>query len=702
MKNKLKKLLIIIIMTLAIISVIIIKQKTEQKEIITKNKNIIKQDNLKFKDLNNNGELDIYEDWRLTSKERAQDLINKMTIEEKAGMMVINTQFSAISQNNEELKSSNGLLNEEEASDQIKIYLNYAGNTKSIVDLNIRHIINRENINAESMAKWNNALNELAESTRLGIPVQITSNPKNHMQIILADYKNDTNTIYPSTLGIAAAGLGEQKEKGTLTVVENFAKTVKQEFLASGIRKGYMYSADVMTDARWARNSETFGENVDFISKVTEILVKTIQGGNTLQEKGVALTLKHFPGSGARKNGYDGHFEAGRYSPFITENSLEKYHLKPFQVAIDSNVSSIMPYYSQPDPNSNIQTYNGQTIEMTGEAFTYNSEFLSNLLKNNMGFKGYVNTDSGVIDFISWGQEDKTNVEKVALAINSGIDLISDTNRVEWIIDAVKQGLVTEQKINESVKKLLIEMFDQGLFENPYVEEEKAIELVANEEAIEEAYKTHQKSVVLLKNEEKTLPIVEKSELEKIKIYVKEYGTTQRIIADALATKKYNIEIVEDYNQADYLITYIAGEITQDAVNNLSLKETMKEQYEEWINIGNTIKQNGGKRITIVNMRTAYILDGIEQYSDSILAGFDTYTCAIIDVIVGKYKPTGVLPFTLPASNQVVAIDEQGNCASPNDVPGYEKSKYMQNGLKYEYIDLKGNAYICGYGINNF
>src|SRR5574344_2597592 len=113
-------------------------------------------------------------------------------------------------------------------------------------------------------------------------------------------------------------------------------------------KKGYMYNADLVTDPRWFRNSETFGENVDFVSKTMETLVSVMQGEKSLNSEGSALTLKHFPGSGARKNGYDSHFETGRYTPYYTQNSLENYHLKPFQVAINAGLSSIMPYYTQP------------------------------------------------------------------------------------------------------------------------------------------------------------------------------------------------------------------------------------------------------------------------------------------------------------------------------------------------------------------
>ena len=119
-------------------------------------------------------------------------------------------------------------------------------------------VVDNYNNGVEDIAKWSNALNELAESTRLGIPVVLTSNPKNHSNMILAEYKNDKYTIFPSTLGIASAALGEEKSKGSYNIIKDFSNIVKQEFMASGIRKGYMYSADIMTDAKWARNNETF------------------------------------------------------------------------------------------------------------------------------------------------------------------------------------------------------------------------------------------------------------------------------------------------------------------------------------------------------------------------------------------------------------------------------------------------------------
>lgn len=699
-KSKIAKIVITIIVILIIIisficfGINIISKK--QADIVALSKSIIEKYGLQFKDLNSNGELDKYEDWRLSNEERAEDLISKMTLEEKAGMLVINTQYSGYSQKDKLLTSHDGIINEGEASNEVKIYLNYTGSTKTIEELNIRHFIIRENLTAEENATWINKMNEIAEGTRLGIPMVATINPINNASTIKSSGKNLNYTIYPSTLGIAAASMGEEKNNGSSKIIEEFAEVSRDELTSMGIRKGYLYDIDVMTDARWIRNSETFGENADFVSKTAETLVKVMQGKNLLQDNGIALTMKHFPGSGARKNGYDAHFETGRYSPYMTDNSLEKYHLKPFQTAINAGVSSIMPYYSQPDPKSSKQIYNGQEIDMTGSSYTYNSEFLTKLLRENMGFKGYINTDSGVIDFISWGEDNKTNVEKTAKAINSGVDMISDTNCTNWIIEAVNQGLITEERINESVKRVLIEMFELGLFENPYVDVEKAVQTAANEDLTNKAYKVHQKSVVLLKNNDETLPIRND---DTIKIYLKEYGTNGSILNAVFGTNSdEKIEIVKTPEEADYFITYLNPTMTKDAIYNLDLTSVIGNEYENWIDSTKIVKENKGKSIVIVNFLTAVSLDGIEEYADSILGGFNTFTNAIKDVMFGKFNPIGVLPFTIPANMEVLKVDEYGNCISPNDVPGYDKSKYM-NGLKYEYQDENNNIYLCGFGI---
>lgn len=675
-----------------------------EKDIYAKSKNIITVDGKKFKDLNGNGEVDIYEDWQKSSEERAENLISQMTLEEKAGMVLINTQTMGVDQENKELTSNDGILDEEETQSGTQIYLNKTGNTKTITELNLRHIILRTGDNVEDIAKWTNTMQQLAEESRLGIPILITSNSRNELADEQYTYNLEATTKYPGTLGIAAATLGEIKYNGSSNIIENFAEVVNKEFKALGIRKGYMYNCDIGSDPRWFRYAETFGEDTDFITDTMTKLITGIQG-TTLDRNGVALTLKHFPGSGPRDNGQDAHFEKGKYAIYVTENSLQNYHLKPYEAAIKAGVSSIMPYYSLPSEESAVQTYNGEIINMAGSAFAFNAEFLNNLLREKMGFEGYINTDSGVIDYIYWGEEGKTEEERVAAALNAGTDLISDTNKVQTVISAYNQKLITDETLNTACKRVLIEMFDLGLFENPYVNEYE--DVASKEEATEEAYQTHLKSVTLLKNKENCLPLTEEK-VENKKVFVRMLGSfSDYSFEDELREKiqsDFSVEVTENYEEADYAILYLCPssmkqinrDYTELQIDGTSFGIGNLELYQK---ICNAIHNNNGKVITVINFKNPWILENIEPYTDGLFATYNTYSKAWLDVIFGKFNPTGVLPFTLPANDAVLAVDENGNCISPNDVPGYDKNKYLPDGMKYEYTDSEGNSYTLKFGL---
>lgn len=696
--------IIVIVAIIAAITIYVINKKDISKEkIYAKSKNIITVEEIEFKDLNNNGKLDIYEDWRKSSEERAKDLVNQMTLEEKAGMILINTQTMGVNQGNKDYTSNNGILDEEETASSSQIYLNKTGNTKTVKELNIRHIILRSDNSVEDTAKWVNTMQQMAEESRLGIPILFTSNSRNELS--KEQYTSSEGiTKFPGTLGIAAATLGETKQNGESYIIEKFAKIVNEEFRKLGIRKGYMYNCDIATDPRWFRVSETFGEDADFIANTMEKLITNIQG-ETLNSNSVALTLKHFPGSGARLNGTDAHFEKGKYAIYETENSMQEYHLKPYEVAIKAGVSSIMPYYSLPSSDSAIQTYNGKIIDMIGSAFAFNSNFINELLRNQMGFKGYVNTDSGILDYIYWGEENKTEEERLASALNAGIDLISDTNKVNVVIESYNQGLITQEVLNNACKRVLIEMFDLGLFENPYInEKDKSKE---SEENKEEAYQTHLKSVTLLKNKENSLPLTDEKTKNK-KIYIKmlgllsDYGYENEL--KEKIKEEYKMDVIDDYKEADYAIIYLNPSTMTQAnyqyadieIGDKSLGQGNIEFYQK---ICNTIHNNNGKIITVVNFLNPWILTNVESYTDGLIATYNTYSKAWLEVIVGNFNPIGVLPFTLPASEEVVKIDENGKCISPNDVPGYDKNQYLPGGLKYEYVDTQNNSYVLKFGL---
>ena len=175
---------------------------------------------------------------------------------------------------------------------------------------------------------------------------------------------------------------------------------------------------------------------------------------------------------------------------------LFAYHLKPFKAAIDAGVSSVMPYYGVPIA----LRYEGVAYEPVGMAFS--KQIVTDLLRGRLGFKGYVNSDTGIITSRAWGLEGKTIPERVAAAINSGTDVLSGFHDTQTIIDLVRDGLLPEARVTEAAKRLLKEQFLLGLFENPYVDAAKAGAIVGRSDFRAKAMDAQRKSIVLLQNQD--------------------------------------------------------------------------------------------------------------------------------------------------------------------------------------------------------
>lgn len=700
-----------------------------QLKLEVRNKKLIQNEGLEFKDLNGNGVLDPYEDWRLPSSVRAKDLAYRMTIEELAGNMMIKSQRMGLAQEDKEKTSYDGLLDEEVYEDT-NIFIGQVnhGSTGHILNKNLRHFILRDNFSEEEIAKWTNAMNEVAESSRLGIPVIIASNSRNENAERTFGMNDAVGvfTTYPSTLGLAAAYLGDKARNYhpdgdyEYSIFKEFGEIARDEWKYSGLRKGYMYMIDTATDPRWQRFYGTLGEDVELITKAGEDLIEAFQG-DELNSESVALTMKHFPGGGARENGFDPHYKEGKFNVYRIPNSLEKYHLPPFKAAAEKKVSSIMPYYSIPaHDKSAVQNYKGEKIPFEPVGFAFNKYFIQDILRGEMGFKGYINSDSGILDNMAWGMMHLDKQDRAACAINNGVDLISDTNEVEWIIKAYDEGKITRERLIEANIRLLTEMFDLGLFDDKtYVDPQRAKDFVADIENKKKAYSAHQRSVVLLKNKDKTLPMKDKA-----KVYIdflhkeEEKAETFRKETIGELRDRKDIEIVEDVEDAEYIFVQITpksgnyfsatpGLLELDLCENKTNKATDGSEYTETTvaNIGKLDEyrkiadKNGAKLIITVNSTMPWLLGKAEEKADALLAHFETLSSAQMDILTGKYSPTGRLPFTFPKGEEAIAVDEEGICISPNDVPGYDKDKYMPEGRTYAYKDECGNEYKLGFGL---
>ncbi|PJJ45631.1 beta-glucosidase [Glutamicibacter mysorens] len=492
-------------------------------------KNTIKVKGRTFKDLNSNGRLDAYEDWRKPAEERAADLVSQMTLQEKAGLMLIDTLNAACDPETQTRGTLDpnalGYINEQKM--HRFIFRNtVTSEDKATCGSSAGGFSASTSLTPAEAAEYMNTIQELGEGTRLGIPMLYKSNARNHIDPDARAGINESAgafTTFPKEAGLAAAALGEQAKAtgatptdGDMSVIEDFTSVMGAEWESIGLRGMYGYMADLSTEPRWYRAHETFTENADLNSNIMTSLVQGLQGpvdqdGVSLSEEtSVALTMKHFPGGGPQELGLDPHYSFGKTQ--VYPGGAFGEHLKPFEAAIEAGVSSIMPYYGAPME----VTHNGVTYDSTGMAFS--KQIVNDLLRGELGFDGYVNSDTGIITDRAWGLEDKTVPERVAAAINGGTDTLSGFHDVSTITDLVDSGLITEERVDLAATRLTTPMFQMGLFENPYVDAEAAGGIVGSAEHREVGLDLQRKSAVLLQNKEaadggKVLPLKEKSDV---------------------------------------------------------------------------------------------------------------------------------------------------------------------------------------------
>ncbi len=621
---------------------------------------ILKKNNLSFKDLNQNGKIDKYEDWRLPLETRVQDLVSKMTIEEKVGFMLISTSRLAgdfsFQQNAPKAEISSG-FNEEDLVQSMNMFskkplpypmLSAAGTTKGVTKNYLRHFILRANTSAKILAEWANNLQALCENSRLGIPAIIASNPRNHITVDASIGLSVGTTVFskwPGELGLAAMR--------DLKLTREFADIARKEWAAIGLRKGYQYMADLATEPRWQRIEGTFGEDADLAANMTREIVLGFQG-TKLDKNSVALTTKHFPGGGPQVEGQDPHFVWGQDQHY--PGNMFDYHLKPFQAAIDAGTSSIMPYYAKPI---------GTKYEEV--AFAYNKAIIKDLLRTKMGFKGIINSDTGPIEMMPWGVEKLTILERYQKAIDCGVDIFSGSADPSLLLETVKKGMVSEARINESVTRLLREKFALNLFENPYVDVAEADKIVGNADFQKRGNLAMRKSIVLLRNQGKTLPIAPNK-----KVYFESYYDNGRTKTPFTvikpSTNPWNFEFVATKEEADVVVLWLTpngGSLfnSTDAPIDISLSKNKIDVVR--VNEMTTTKPT----VVVINYTSPWMISEIDNANlKTVLATFGTTTDAILDVVSGAFNPTGKMPFTTPISQKAILENQ-------SDVPGFLKPK---------------------------
>jgi beta-glucosidase len=618
-------------------------RQVSQPVLGTRSVPILRVGGLAFRDLDRSGRLDPFEDWRLAPDARARDLVPRMTLEEKAGAMMHGT-----------LRTSGDM--------------GAAGVGRSYDTAAVRGLLHGAKVNSmitrmrgdpANLAAQHNTLQAIAERTRLGIPLTISTDPRHHFQYVIgASVTAGQFSQWPEPLGFAAIG--------DAALMRRFGDIAHQEYRAVGIHMALSPQADLATEPRWSRINGTFGEDADLAGKLTAAYVAGFQGGpNGVTPDGVATVVKHWVGYGAAKDGYDSHSYYGRFATFSSPGMPLEYHARPFAAAFGMNAAGVMPTYSILQGAS----WRGVPIEPVGAA--YNRTLLTDVLRGVYGFRGFVLTDWGItndcnqrcVDGVPagqrpsfqdigmpWGVEDLPMRARFVRAVRAGTDQFGGTERADLLVEAVRAGELAEAMIDSSVARIMTQKFALGLFENPYVDEAQAASRVGTPAMRDAAQDAQRRSIVLLENRGGILPL-RGDRARRVFLH--------GIPPDAVAREGWTV--VGDPAQADVAIVRLTAPFERlhpgwvfGAMQNegsLAFRDGDAD-YEAFKRASAAVPT-----IVTVYLDRPAILTPIRDRARALLANFGVSDAALMDVITGRARPDAKLPFEIPSS--MAAVESQ-------------------------------------------
>ncbi|WP_273277246.1 glycoside hydrolase family 3 protein [Maribacter polysiphoniae] len=696
---------------------------------------LLKVDQYAFKDLNRNGTLDSYEDWRLSDDERAKNLASKLSLEDIAGLMLYSSHqsipgasqgFGAATYNGEALKESGA--SSSDLSDQQKKFLE---------EDHLRHVLITRVETPSVAAQWNNNAQAFVEGIGFGIPINTSSDPR-HGSDSYAEYNAGAGgaiSMWPGTLGIAASfdpGLMQQ-----------FGEIASKEYRALGIATALSPQIDLATEPRWSRFDGTMGEDPDLTTDLARAYVDGFQSsedGNWGLES-VNAMVKHWPGGGPEEGGRDGHFGYGAYAVYPGKNL--KDHLQPFtQGAFKLNgptkmAAAVMPYYT-------ISHGEGEAV---GNGF--NKYLITEVLRGEYGYDGVVCTDWGITNDVtsvdkfqgkSWGVETKTVAERHYMVIEAGVDQFGGNNDKEPILEAYKMGVAEHgeeymrQRFEASAVRLLKNMFRVGLFENPYLDVSETEKIVGNPEFMKAGFNAQLRSVVMLKNHNGVLPIKDKKKVYIPKRYIAPSTNWWGIVTPERTESPFNLEVVSKYFEvvndpkvADFALVgikspdggvgydksdvekggngYVPISLQYDSYTANEARETSLaggSPFEDFKNRsfnGKTVKTRNVTDMTLVNetkskmgdkpvvvvahVSKPMVFSEIEKSSSAILIHMGVQDQAIMEIISGAFEPSALLPFQMPSD--MATVEKQFEDV-PRDMTPYS--------------DADGNTYDFAFGLN--
>lgn len=591
-------------------------------------KTIIEVDGYQFIDLNGNGSLDAYEDWRLDADTRAADLVSQMTVREKIAQMQHPTY----------LPRSDG---------KIAPYLE-----KYCTDYGIGMLLIRELNSVEAAAETMNAVQEYAEASRLGVPVLVSMDSVHGLSYVSGA------TVTGHNLALAATRDEE--------LVTKLAEVARDEHIAIGVRMTLSPESDIASEPRWGRVMETFGEDPDLVTQMVRAQIVAFQNSEDgLNSEGIVACIKHFPGAGPQMDGKD-------TSPIVSDEETLQIHLKPYYAAIDVNVGSIMPYYSVP-----------LALDMENSAIGSKAA-LQDLLREQMGFEGIIQTDWGMIWAIQEGLgtmtgEEVSDEEAIIIGVTqSRVDGIGGESirLIDQMEEMTADGKIDEDILTAAATRIVKAKFQLGVFENPYCDVDYAVSFVGNEEHTKLNLEAAEKSMTLLKNDG-ALPLTANAG-QKILVCGPRAGDMMSLVG-GWSSEQDGLTIaaaIAEFAGENDTVTYIADDVTAIAeaaaeadVVVVSVGEPSYQHDPPWgydtleitssqQEILEAVKANTkGQIITVVTGGRPYILTWCDENTNAILEAYypgQQGGIAIAETLFGLNNPTGKTPIQFPRDMESV------------------------------------------------
>lgn len=637
-----------------------------------------------------------YQNPKLSVEERVNDLIQRMTLEEKVGQLRCTLAWNYYTIKGKEVVPSESFKQDIAEGHIGMLWGTYRADPWTQKSL-------ENGLNPEIAAKAGNALQKyVIENTRLGIPLFLAEEaPHGHMAI--------GTTVFPTGFGMAATW--------NPALIERVGEVIGQEIRLQGGHISYGPVLDLAREPRWSRVEETMGEDPVLAGELGSAMVKGLGGGDLSKPWSTIATLKHFIGYGTTESGQNGGITVAG------SRELRESFLPPFKKAIDAGALSVMTSYNSLD----------------GIPSTASKALLTDLLRHEWGFRGFVVSDLYSVDGI-WGTHRvaRDRQEAGVMALKAGVDADLGALAFAPLVDAVKKGLVSEEQINHALANILRLKFEMGLFENPYVDVEKAKKQVRSDSNKEVALFTAREVITLLKNEDNTLPLSKQTKVlvcgpnaDNVYNMLGDYTSPQedgnvKTILSGIRTKlpaaqveyvkgcavrdtsESNIaEAVEAARRADVVIVAVGGSSARDF--KTSYKETgaavtdsktisdmdCGEGFDRatltplghQMELLKALKATGKPLVVIYIEGRPMDKSWAAQNADALLTAYypgQEGGTAIADVLFGDYNPAGRLPVSVPANI--------------GQLPVYYNKKPP---MPHDYVEMSARPlYPFGYGLS--